>query len=64
MNSSHWAGQYAKQHVEQLRHEAEGTELLRRSRSDDRPSEQDPRTTAAVPSHVRAFAFVRRVAQP
>jgi hypothetical protein len=60
MDNSQWAGAYATQRLEQMRHEAEGSQLLRRARADA----DDPGEAAATPgrSPIRALAsgLVRR----
>ena len=54
MDNSQWAGAYARQRLEQMRHEAEGSELLRRARAD--AEDPDEAATALGRSPIRALA--------
>ena len=60
MDNSQWAGAYARQHLEQMRHEAEGSELLRRARADDDGSDIPAAKPGRAPIRALAGGFVRR----
>jgi hypothetical protein len=60
MDNSQWAGAYARQRLEQMRHEAEGSELLRRARADVDASDATAAKPERAPIRALAGGFVRR----
>jgi hypothetical protein len=60
MDNSQWAGTYATQRLEQMRHEAEGSELLRRARADADDSGEAATTPERSPIRAITGGLVRR----
>ena len=59
MDNSQWAGAYATQRLEQMRHEAEGSELLRRARADANDLGEATATPRESPIRALASGLVR-----